>query len=111
MPSHPLGHPCLPSFDSREPMPLPFLATLNISDLYKLTNDPINHSLLWNLIPHYIPTYIPMFAVKQGYDTETHVTTYHLFYVSNSMIEDSIYTKHFPHTLTINATKWEIELP
>ena len=84
---------------------------LDILDLYKLTNDPIYHNLLWPPIPHKILTDIPKFDGKQGEDLGTHITTYHLWCVSNSMVDDSIRLRLFPHTLTGNAAKWYIALP
>jgi len=69
---------------------LPFLATLDIPNLYKLTNDPIYHNLLWPPIPHKISIDILKFEGKQGEDLGAHITTYHLWCFSNSMVDDSI---------------------
>jgi len=79
-----------PWSDSGASNTLPFLATLDISYLYKLTNDLIYHNLLWLPILHKILTNIPKFEGKQGEDLGTHITTYHLWCVSNSMVDDSI---------------------
>jgi len=68
---------------------LPFLATLDIPEFYKLTNDPIYHNLLWMPIPHKIPIDIPKFEGKQGEYLGTHITSYHPWCVSNSMVDDS----------------------
>jgi len=54
---------------------------------------------------------IPKFDEKQGDDPGTHITTYHLWCVSNSMVDDSVQLCLFPRTLTGNVTKWYIELP
>lgn len=105
------GHLSSPWSKSGAPNNLPFLATLDIPNLYKLTNNPIYHDLQWSLIPHKIPVDIPKFERKQGEDLGTHVTTYHLWCVSNSMVDDSVWLRIFPCTLTGNATKWYIELP
>ena len=72
------GHPSSPWSELGAPKNFPFLATLDIPDLYKLTNDPIYHNLQWLLILHKIPTDIPKFDGKQGEDPGTHVTTYRL---------------------------------
>ena len=40
-----------------------------------------------------------------------HVTTFHLWFVSNSMVDDSIQLRLFPRTLIGIAAKWYIELP
>ena len=90
---------------------LPFLAILELSDLSKLTNDPILHHPTWPLIPVKIPTDIPKFEGKTGDDPSSHITTYHLWCVSNPMLNDSVKLHLFPHTLTGNAAKWFIELP
>ena len=90
---------------------LPFLATFNFPDLSKLTNDPIMHHPAWPLVLVKIPTEIPKFEGKTGDDLASHITTYHLWCVSKSMLDDSIKLLVFPHTLTGNASKWFIELP
>jgi len=105
------SHPSSPWSESGAPNSLPFLATLDIPELYKLTNDPIYHNLQWLPIPHQIPTDIPKFDGKQGEDLGTHITTYHLWSVSNSMVYDSVWLLPFLHTLTSNVAKWYIELP
>jgi hypothetical protein len=43
---------------------LPFLATLDLPDLSRLTNDPIFHSLVWPAIPAKLPSDIPKFDEK-----------------------------------------------
>ena len=58
--------------------PLPFLATLKLLDLSKLTNDPILHHLAWPPVPVKIPTDILKFEGKTGDDPASHTTTYHL---------------------------------
>lgn len=67
-----------------------FLAMLDIPDLNKLTNDPIFHNLLWPPIPQKICTYILKYKGKQGEHQGINITTYHLWCVSNSMVDDSI---------------------
>jgi hypothetical protein len=90
---------------------LPFLATLELPDLSKLMNDPIWHHFAWSPVPVKIPTDIPKFDGKIGEDPANHITTYHLWCVSNYFLDDSIKLQLFPKTLTGNATKWIIELP
>lgn len=79
-----------PWSESGAPHSLPFLVMLDIFNLYKLTNDPIYHNLVWSPIPHKIPIDIPKFEGKYGEDLGTHITTYHLWCVSNSMVDDSV---------------------
>ena len=69
---------------------LPFLATLELPDLSKLTNDPIRHHFSWPLVPFKIPTDILKFDGKTGKDSMNHITTYHLWCVSNSFLDDLI---------------------
>jgi len=87
------------------------LATLNILDLYKLTNDPIYHNSHWPPILHKIPANIPKFEGKQWDDTGTHFSTYHLWCVSKSMVDYNIHLWLFSRALSGNAAKWYIELP
>ena len=84
---------------------LPFLSILQFSNLSKLTNDPIMHHLAFPPVPVKIPTGILKFEGKMGDDPASHITTYHLWCVSNSMLDDSIKLRLFPHTLTGNAAK------
>ena len=93
------------------PPRLPFLATLNLPDLTKLTNDPIRYNPAWPPVPTKLPSDIPKFEGKSGEDPGDHVTTFHLWCSSNSLIEDSIRLRLFQRTLTGNAAKWYIELP
>lgn len=55
-----------------------FLGTLDIPDMYKITNDPIYHNLHWPPILHKISSENPKFEGKQGDDLGIHITTYHL---------------------------------
>jgi len=105
------SHMSLPWSELGASHTLPFLAMLDIHDLYKLTNDPIYHNLLCLPIPHKITTNIPKFDGKQGEDLGTHITTYHLWCVSKSMVDNSIRLRLFPRTLTRNIAKWYIVLP
>lgn len=65
-PHGPSSHSSSPWSNLGAPNTLPFLATLDIPDLYKLTNDPIYHNLRWGPIPHKIIADIPKFEGKQG---------------------------------------------
>ena len=89
----------------------PFLATLELPNLSRLTNDPIQHNPTWQDIPVNILIDIPKFDGKIGEDLTTHITTYYLLSVSNSLLDSIIHLCLFPHTLTSNALKWFIEFP
>jgi len=76
--------------DLDAPTPFHLLVTLDIPDLYKLTNDPINHKLLWPPNSDKILVGIPKFERKENNDLATHFTTYHIWCFSNCMFNDSI---------------------
>jgi hypothetical protein len=90
---------------------LPFLATLDLPDLSRLTNDPIFHSPVWPVIPAKLPSNIPKFEGNPGIDPNNHVMTFHLWCSSNSLMDDSICLRLFQRTLTGSAAKWYFELP
>ena len=69
---------------------IPYLASLNISDLSKLTNDPILHDPTWPAMPTKLPSDIPKFEGKAGDDPANHVMTFHLWCSSNRIMDDSI---------------------
>ena len=90
---------------------LPFLATMNLHDLSRLTNNPVAHDLAWSAVPTKLPSDIPKFKGKPGEDPSEHVTTCHLWCSLNSLHQDSIHLRLFQRTLTGPAAKWYIELP
>jgi hypothetical protein len=65
------------------PTKLPFLATLELPNLSKFTNDPIRLYFAWPPVPVKIPIDIMKFDGKIGEDPANHITTYHLWCVSN----------------------------
>jgi hypothetical protein len=105
--SVPMPHQCHPQINRK----LPFLATLDLPDLSRLTNDPIFHSPVWPVIPAKLPSDILKFDEKSGEDPNNHVMTFHLWCSSNSLMDDSIHLCLFHSTFTGSATKWYIELP
>ena len=90
---------------------LPFLETLDLTDLLCLINEPIQHSHFWPHIPIKIPSDIPMFDKKPGEDPNNHVMSFHLWCSSNSLMDDSIRLRLFQRTSTGTAPKRYIELP
>jgi hypothetical protein len=119
-PNHYMGGPYGPfSLNTTSPLnqnpfvstPLPFLVTLELLDLSKLANDPIIYHPSWPPVLVKIPTKIPKFEGKTRDNPASHITTYHLWCVSISMLDDSIKLHLFLHTLTCNAAKWFMELP
>jgi hypothetical protein len=107
----PTGVPMPHQYHPQVNRQLPFLATLDLPDLSRLTNDPILHSPYWPVIPAKLPSDIPKFDGKPGEDPNNHVMTFHLWCSSNSLMDDSIRLCLFQRTLTGSATKWYIELP
>jgi hypothetical protein len=90
------------------PLQMLYLASLNISDLSKLTNDPILHDPTWTAMPTKLPSDIPKFEGKAGDDPASHVMTFHLWCSSNNIMDDSIKLQLFQHTLTHPSTKWYV---
>jgi hypothetical protein len=91
------------------PLQMPYLASLNIPDLTKLTNDPILHNATWPAMPTKLPSDIPKFEGKAGDDPANHVMTFHLWCSSNSIMEDSVRLRLFQRTLTGPSAKWYVE--
>lgn len=89
----------------------PFLTTLNLPDLSRLTNDPILHLPHWPAIPTKLPLDIPKFDGRPGEDPSINVMTFHLWCSSNSLVDDAVKLHLFQCTLTGAAAKWYIELP
>lgn len=89
----------------------PFVATLELPDLNRLTNDPIAYAPWWPVIPHKLPLDIPKFNGNPGEDPSNHVMTFHIWCSSNTLNDDSIRLCLFQRTLTGPAAKWYIELP
>ena len=90
-----VGNPSHSGWNSQGPLCLPFLETLNFLDLSKLTNDPIRYSSSWPPVPTKLPSNILKFEGKTGEDLADHVTTFHLWCSSNSLIDDSIRLRLF----------------
>ena len=82
---------------------------LNLPDLLRLTNDPVAHDPAWPGVPTKLSSDIPKFKGKRAEDPSEHVTTFPLWYSSNSLHDDSIRLRLFQHTLIGPAVKWYIE--
>jgi hypothetical protein len=72
------------------PPQIPYLASLNILDLTKLTNDPILYNPTWPAMPTKLPSNISKFEGKLGDYPTNHITTFHLRCSSNNIKDDSI---------------------
>ena len=84
---------------------------LNLPDLSRLMNDPVSHDLVWLVVPTKLPSDIPKFEGKPREYPSEHVTTFHLWFSSNSLHNESICLRLFQCTLIGLAAKWYIELP
>jgi hypothetical protein len=91
------------------PLQMPYLSSLNILNLTKLTNDPILHDATWPAMPTKLPSNIPKFEGKAGDDPANHVMTFHIWCSSNSIMDDSVRLRLFQRTLTGPSTKWYVE--
>jgi hypothetical protein len=89
---------------------LPFLYMLNPLELSILINYPMHHDFLWPLIPTNLPSDILKFEGRIGEDPDDHVTTFHPWFSSNSINDDSIHLILFQCTLTGVVVKWYIEI-
>ena len=87
---------------------LPFVATLELPDLNRLTNDPILYTPWWPVIPLKLPSDIFKFNGNPREDPSNHVMTFHLWFSSNYLNDDSVRLRLFQRMLTGPATKWYI---
>jgi hypothetical protein len=96
--------------DNPPPSPqMPYLASLNIPYLTKLTNDLILHDRTWPAMPTKLPLDIPKFEEKMGDNLANHIMTFHLWFSSNNIMDDSVRFRLFHRTLTGPSTKWYVE--
>jgi hypothetical protein len=105
----PLPTPMMAGTNPPPNLPIPYLASLNIPDLTKLTNDPILHDATWPNMPTKLPSDIPKFEGKLGEDHANHVMTFHLWCSSNNIMDDSILLRLFQRTLTGSSAKWYVD--
>ena len=111
-PPHRSGTQTIPTMIGINPPPplqMQYLASLNIPDLTKLTNDPIFHYPTWTTMPTKLPSDIPKFEGKVGDDTANHIMNFHLWCSSNNIMDNSVRLSLFQHMLTGPSTKWYVE--
>jgi hypothetical protein len=89
---------------------LPFPENFHFPDLSRLLNDPICHDPRWPPMLTKFPSYIPKFRGKHNEEPGDHVTTFHLWFSSNSLKDDYIQLHLFQCTLIGTSVKWYIEL-
>jgi hypothetical protein len=97
--------------ETNSPLPpqMPYLDSLNILDLTKITNDPVLHDPTWPTMPTKLPSNIPKFEGKARDKPTNHTTTFHLWCFSNNIMDDSVRLRLFQRTLTGPSTKWYVE--
>ena len=78
-----VNQPLLGTWNTMEQPSLPFLSTLNLPDLSKLTNDLVSHDPTWLVVPSKISLDIAKFEGNNGEDPGEHVSTFHLWFSSN----------------------------
>jgi hypothetical protein len=99
--SMPYGHHQYPLANRQ----LPFLGTLDLLDLSRLKNDPIQHAPFWPTILAKLLSDILKFNKTLGEDPNNHVMTFHLWCSSNSLMYKSIHLRIFQRTLIGSTTK------
>lgn len=97
-------------YDPFNQQQIPFLAPLAFPNFDILKNDTIFHDPRWPLMLTKIPSKFPMFEGKLGENASTHITTYHLWNYSNSLVDDPMCFHIFQRTLTNDFSKWYIKL-
>jgi hypothetical protein len=75
------------------------MAMLNLPDLSNLMKDPMIHDPTWPSFPTKLPSDILKFKGKNGEDPSDHVTTFHLWFSSNSLNDDYIRLRLFQRIL------------
>jgi len=60
-------------------------------------------------MPTKLPLDIPKFEGKAGDDPANHVMTFHLWFSSNNIMDDSVWLSLFQRTLTGPSTKWYVD--
>ena len=83
----------------------PFLDTLNFLYLMKLTNELVLQNPGWTPISTKLSLDIPKFEGNPKEYTENHVMTFHLWFSSNSLMDDSITLCLFQITLTWGSSE------
>jgi hypothetical protein len=91
--------------------PTPFFGHVKFLDLSKLINDPMHHDPLCPPTPTKIPSDIPNFEENISEDLGDHMTTFHLWCLSNSFNENYVHLRLFQWTIIGFFVKWYIELP
>jgi hypothetical protein len=81
-----------------------------LPNLTRLLKDPICHVPRWPPMSTKFPSDIPKFQAMPNKDPGDHVTTFHLWCLSNYLRDDSIQLRLFQRTLFESAKKWYIEL-
>jgi hypothetical protein len=90
-------------------IPIPYLSSLKIPNLTKLMNDPILHDPTWPNMPTKLPLDILKFEGNLRKYPTNHVMKFHLWFSSNSIMDDSIHLRLFQRTLMGSLAKWYVD--
>jgi hypothetical protein len=89
----------------------PFSGHAESSIFIEVMNSHMSHDPSCPPVPNELPSNIPKFEGKTGEDRGDHVTTFHLWFSSDSLNDDSIFLRLFQCTLMGVFAKWYIEIP
>ena len=89
---------------------LPYMAHLKLPYLARLMNDPISHQPHWPPMPTKLSSDIPKFEGKAGEDPQNHIMSFHLWFSSNNIVDDSVRLRLLQCTLTSVVEKGYIKL-
>jgi len=73
-------------------------------------NEPVHHDPLWPPIHTNLPSNVLKFEGKTGKDSCDHVTTFYIWFSSNSLNDNYIILRLFQHILMGVTVKFYIEL-
>ena len=76
-----------------------------------MMNDLVKHDATWPPFATKLPSDILKLEGKVGEEPGAHITTFHLWFSSNSLNDDNVQLRLFQRTLTSVTAKWCIELP
>lgn len=88
---------------------LPYMAGLSLPDFNELINDPIHHDASWPAMPTQLCSDIPKFEGIGGEDPTNHVRSFHMWFSSNSIIDDSVCIRLSQCMLIGEAYKWYVD--
>jgi hypothetical protein len=83
---------------------------VHFPNLSRLLNDPVFHNMHWPPMPTKFPSDILKFEENPSKDLGDHMTTFHLWFLSNSLKDNFVQLFPFQCTLIGGVVKWYIEI-